>query len=233
MLKKVLAILAAVLGESIIVALNIILGKELPTEIIILNTVVCTLVYALWMSVYFIKWDKSSSSEGGWVGSLGIKIYGFSSYSAIAILAVIVMNLLSLSLTVQLIVHGVLLFMLLSTFFFGAGISSQVESVAKNEQEMISGIDSMKRMMRKLNDAAFMCSEMNPDLRTLIDDIQQDLRYLSPNKSVDAKELEDEFVEKVRELLPAFRNYRMNEDQIASQLGFLKHLVKNRKQVRN
>ena len=67
----------------------------------------------------------------------------------------------------------------------------------------------------------------------MIDEIQQNIRYLSPVKSSEAKDIENDYVSKVNALIPAFINYKMNEDSIAKQLSLLKHLIDNRKKIYN
>ena len=233
MKRKVLAILAVLLGETLIVTLNVMFGKSLPTDTLVLNIVICSLIYATFCSVFLIDFDRSEDNEGGWVASLGINIIAICSYGGAALLALIIMNIFGVPFKYQLLVHGILLFGFIGMLFLASASSSQVGRVAAKEQQLVSGLDTMRSAARKLNDHAFLCKDMDPGLRAIVDDIQQNLRFLSPNGSFEARDIEEEFAQRVTDLLPAFRNYKMNEDSIAEQLSFLKHLIDNRKQIKN
>lgn len=240
--STIYAILAAVLGEALIITLIILFSKGFPSNIIALNIIVGTLVFASSAWGLFVKWDRSEDKVGTWVGTLGVNLWGFGVYAVLALFAMILMNFCPgaditdsypVAFKYQLLVQGALFAFLVLTRFFGSAVAEQVENVYNKEQAVLSGLDEMKSATRRLQDAAFMCENMDPSLRTMLDDIQQDLRYLSPVKSSEARDLENDFVSKVNNLIPAFVNYKMNEDQIARQLGLLKHIIENRKKIYN
>ena len=230
------------MGEALIITLIILFSKGFPSNIIALNIIVGTLVFASSGWGLFVKWDRSEDKVGTWVGTLGVNLWGFGVYAVLALFAMILMNFCPgadisdsypVAFKYQLLVQGALFAFLVLTRFFASAVAEQVEDVYNKEQAVLSGLDEMKSATRRLQDAAFMCENMDPSLRTMLDDIQQDLRYLSPVKSSEARDLENDFVSKVNNLIPAFVNYKMNEDQIARQLGLLKHIIENRKKIYN
>lgn len=243
--KMLYAILAAMIGEALIVTLNILFRGELPDNVLVLNIVVCSIAYASSAWVFFIKWDKSPVDDkvGTWGGTLGVNLWGSSLYSFLVIVALFAMNLhvvvdeisdtYPIEFKYQLLVQGALLFFLIITRFSSHAVADQVENVYNKEAALVSGLDEMKSAARRLQDAVFVCSDVDPNLRKMIDDIQQNIRYLSPVKSSEAKDIESNYVNKVNTLIPAFINYKMNEDLIAKQLSLLKHLVDNRKKIYN
>lgn len=241
--KTIYAILAAVIGEAIIVTLNILFGEDLPDNVVVLNIIVCTLACVCSGWWLFVKWDRSEDTIGTWVGTLGVNIWGFSTYSTLSITALFVMNLHStvdtfsdtypVEFKYQLLVQGTLFMFLVISRFFSYTVAGQIENVHTKEQALVAGLDEMKAATRRLQDAAFMCEQMDPSLRSMLDDIQLNLRYLSPVKSSEAREIENDYVSRVNALIPAFINYKMNEESIARQLGLLKHLVDNRKKIYN
>ena len=241
--KIIFAILAAVIGEALIVTLNILFRGGLPDNVLVLNIIVCTLAYICsgWWLIF--KWDRSEDKAETWVGTLGVNLWGFGIYSVLSIIALFAMNLHAtvdsfsdtypVEFKYQLLVQGALFMFLILTRFFSHTVAGQVEKVHKKEQALVSGLDEMKAATRRLQDAAFLCETMDPSLRSMLDDIQLNIRYLSPVKSREAHEIEDDYVSKVNALITAFINYKMNEDSIAKQLGILKHLVDNRKKIYN
>lgn len=235
-MKKMFLISSLLIGEALIIALNVIFGGSLPTNVLVLNMIVSSVAYisASWM--FFVKWDRSEDVPGTWVGTLGVNLWGFGLYTVLAIAALLLMNLTGtnpVAFKYQLLVHAALFMFLLLTRFFSSAVAGQVWKVHEREQALVSGLDEMKSATRRLQDAAFMCEDMDPSLRAILDDIQQNLRYLSPVKSAEARDIENDYVSKVNALIPAFINYKMNEDNIAKQLGMLKHLIDNRKKIYN
>ena len=241
--KMIYAILAALVGEALIITLNILFRGDLPDNVLILNIVVCTLVFISSAWVFFIKWDRSDDKAGTWVGTLGVNLWGFSLYSFLALIALFAMNLhvvvdnvsetYPIEFKYQLLVHGILLLFLIITRFSSHAVAGQIKNVYNKETNLVSGLDEMKSATRRLQDAVFVCSDVDHDIRTMIDEIQQNIRYLSPVKSSEAKDIENDYVSKVNALIPAFINYKMNEDSIAKQLSLLKHLIDNRKKIYN
>lgn len=241
--KMLYAIIAAVLVEALIIWLNILFWDDVPTNVLVLNIIVCTLACACFAWPLFLKWDRSDDKTGSWVGTLGLNMRGLSAYAVLALVAMFVMNLrpvvesLSDSYPVafkyQLLVHAILLLILILTRFASHAVGEQVENVSSKEAVLTSGLDDMKSAMRRLQDAVFVCQDVDPGLRSMVDEIQQNIRYLTPVKSGEAREIEEDFVAKVNALIPAFINYKMNEDSIARQLSLLKHLVDNRKSIYN
>ena len=241
--KIIYAVLAVVIGEALIIALNILFRGDLPDNVLALNIIVCTLALICSGWWLFVRWDRSEDRVETWVGTLGVNLWGFSIYSTLSIIAMFVMNLHAtvdtfsdtypVEFKYQLLVQGALFIFLVLTRFFSHTVAGQVEKVQTKEQALVSGLDEMKAATRRLQDTVFMCENMDPSLRSILDDIQLNLRYLSPVKSREAHEIENEFVSKVNALIPAFINYKMNEDSIAKQLGILKHLVDNRKKIYN
>jgi hypothetical protein len=241
--KTVYAIIAAVLGEAIVIALNIIFRGDLPQNILILNIVVSTLIYVSSAWVYFIKLDRSDDKVGTWVGTLGVNLWGFNLYSLFALIALLAMNLhvivdqfsdtYPVDIKYQLLVHGILLIFLVTTRFFSKTVEGQVKNVYEKEEALKSGLEDMKSATRRLQDAIFVCEDVSPEIRKMMDSIQTDIRYLSPVKSREAKDIEADFVAKVNALIPAFINYKMNAESISKQIVLLSHIVDNRKKIYN
>lgn len=241
--KTVYAIIAAALGEAIVIALNIIFRGDLPQDILILNIVVSTLIYMSSAWVYFIKLDRSDDKVGTWVGTLGVNLWGFNLYSLLALIALLAMNLhvivdqysntYPVDIKYQFLVHGILLLFLVTTRFFSKTVEGQVKNVYEKEEALKSGLGDMKSATKRLQDAIFVCEDVSPEIRKMIDSIQTDIRYLSPVKSREAKDIEEDFVAKVNALIPAFTNYKMNADSISKQIILLSHIVDNRKKIYN
>ena len=241
--KNLMAIITAVLAEVLIIILNILLKGDLPGSVVALNIVVCTLIFASSACVMFIKWDRSEDKVSTWIGTLAIDIWGFSVYSILALAAMILMNSHAVvdsisdsypvAFKYQLLVHSILLAFLFFTRFLGHATADQITNVHVKEAAVRSGLDEMKSAVRRLQDAVFVCQDVSPEVRAQIDRLQQNVRYLSPVNTAEAKDLENDFVGKVNALIPAFINYKMNEDSIRRQVALLEHLFENRKKTYN
>ena len=241
--RAIYAILASALGEALIIFLNILFSGDLPDNVVILNIIVCTLVFASTAWTFFIKWDQSDDNVGTWVGTLGVNLWGFSLYSCFALVALFAMNLpfivelisgtYPVEFKYQLLVQSILLLFLIVTRFGSHAVAEQVENVHKKEDDLESGLDDMKSATRRLQDAIFVCENASPEICRMIDTMSGNIRYLSPVNSKEAKDIEEDFVPKVNALIPAFINYKMNEDSIRKQIALLIHLVDNRKRIYN
>lgn len=238
--KLLFGLLVLALGLAMVVMLNFLFGGHLPNNILTLNIIVSCLVFISFCCPLLVKWDKSEDKIGTWVGTLGLNIWAYTVYGVLAILAIILMNMTgAMEITgpvpfkYQFLVHAGLLLFLIFTRFGSSAIAEQVENVYKKEESLKAGREDMKSALRRLQDAVFVCDAAAPDVRQKIDALQEDLRFLSPANNREAQELEQEFVEKVNALIPAFINYKMNEDSIIKQVSVLKYTVDKRKAVRN
>ncbi len=241
-MRKILSILAAILGEAIIVTLILLISRDIPGEITALNIIVCTIAFALWARILFVKIDRSDDEVGSWVASLGIRLYGMLCYSFTAPVAAFLMNNTwilrdgfnrtePVSLKIQILIQAAFLLLLVLTGVFAGAAGNQVSAVHEKEKDLTAGPDRMRAAVRRLSDTAFMTEGISPEVKASIDNLAADLRFLSPVGTAEAKEYEQKFVSDIDFLLPSFINYKMNEAFIIRQLSLLRRTFETRKSL--
>lgn len=243
-MKTLFAFLITIIGEALVIGANIILFPTLPTDILALNCVVCSIIFLM---IIWPLWggliDKQDKHEK-WVATLGLGIAGFNWYCLLALAAIVCMNVGAfrfvhagdlyepLKFGYQLMIHLALLLVLLLTFWASHRTGEQVSEVYVKEKSMTAGVDEMRRAVRNLQDQLFVTDGIDPAHKQIVYQIEENLRFISPIGNDESRELEKKFVDIIAAMIPAFHDYRMNHDSIDRQLKLLMRTFENRKNVR-
>jgi len=230
--KKILSWLLLLFGEAIIITAFILFRGEMQTDILVLNIVVCSLVYGLFFFNYGTPWIDLKDKSQKQVGALGISWVTTWFYAILAIATMVAANtMLELAFVTQLIIHCVLLFFLFMWLLLSRHSADKVKEVYEAETKNRSGINEMKTAMQQLKDKTNGTDGLPEQLTQRIDALEENLRFISPANSSDAYELEKTFIEIVNELKFAISDYSMNEERIESNLKKLERIYQNRKSV--
>jgi len=109
--------------------------------------------------------------------------------------------------------------------------ADKVQEVYNDETKNRNGINEMKAAMKSLKDKMNNSSDLPADFTNRIDEIEQNLRFLSPANNGEAYELEESFVTVCGTIYNAIFNYSMNEEQIEQNLKKLERIYQNRKKI--
>jgi hypothetical protein len=133
--------------------------------------------------------------------------------------------------TNQIIIHGILFFLLLLGLFMAFSSSDKVREVYFEEKQNRDRIDEMKKVTKELQLKLDAMNNIPAEIVDRINELQENLRYLSPSNSSDSVGLESKFVEEVRVLSNCFADNPLNMEKIISNIKNCERTYKERKQV--
>ena len=230
--KKLISLLLFLFGEAIIIASFILFGKNTPSNILILNIIISSLVFGLFFFGYSAPWIDLKDKTQKQVGSLGVSwLFIWLYFFLAAGLLIAGYFVPELTFKVQLVFHCALLFLFLLGQYAASRSAAKVAEVYEQETKNRDGINDMKAAMRQLKNKMAELNGLPEWFTQRVDAFDEGVRFLSPTNSKEACELEKSFVEIVNGLLFAITDFSMNEAQIESTLKKLDRLFQNRKNI--
>jgi chromate transporter len=96
-----------------------------------------------------------------------------------------------------LLVHAALLVILVLGLLASMSVADVVGEVYEEQQQQRAGVDDMRRAMRKLKTKVDCCMEpITPEHKGRIEELAENLRFITPANVNEAFEMEQEFVDK-------------------------------------
>lgn len=230
--RRKLSLIALVLGEILLITAFLLLGTNLATNILILNIVVTSLVYALFfVDVLFpcIRLGKQQSIE---VGSLGVRWFFTWIYAFVAIGVMLCANIFfSWFFVLQFVIQAILIFLLILGMIAVLSAADRVGEVPISENSIRSGVSEMKQVMNNLKIQISTLSDLPENLVHRINSLNENLRYISPANTIEAREIENLFCQEANNMLIVISNYKYNTTTIENHLKKMEMLYQNRKSV--
>jgi len=229
--KKIIAFLLLLFGEALMIVCFLHFGRSLPNVVLTLNIVVSSIIYALYFIDIIIPWvnfkDKSQKS----IGSIGLRWFFTFFYMLLAIGAIIFFNTLApiVNIATQIIVHGVLLFLLLLGLFMAVSSSGKVQEIFMEEKKNRDRIDEMKKVTKEDQLKLDQMTNIPPDIITRMSEIHENLRYISPSDNYGAIELEGNFITQMRAVSNCLFGSPLNFDRIIENIQNCERTYKERK----
>jgi hypothetical protein len=109
--------------------------------------------------------------------------------------------------------------------------SDKVREVYFEEKQNRDRIDEMKKVTKELQLKLDAMNDIPAEIVNRINELQENLRYLSPSNSSDSLGLESKFVEEMRVLSSCFVDNPLNFEKIISNIKNCERTYKERKQV--
>lgn len=231
-LKRLLSWVALLGGEALIIAIFILYGQSLEDRELLLNIVVMSIIYGLYFIDIFVPWvdwyDKSKKK----VATIGIRWTVTIIYTIAAIAVMIGCNWIGdASFQLQLLIQCALLLMLIigfAAFMFAADKTQQVNAIETNNSNDLA---RMRTAMRSLKDRMYSVSNLPQSVVSRINRLEEDIRYISPSASAEARDYERRFVSAMTDLSVMISNYAMNESKIENVLSAAERIYQNRKSI--
>lgn len=236
--KNIFLWLLLFLGQALIIAGFILFrGERIPDNIFVLNTVISSFVYWVLFLNYRIPWIDLKDKSQKQIGALGITWFVTLFYAALAIGTMLV-NLISInvvsfnySFNIQIILHGVWLFLFSLGMWYSRHSSDKVQAVHQEQTKNRSGINDMKAIMRELKNKMNSSAGLPEDFIRRINTLEENLRFISPSANQEAHDLETSFIATVGDIGFAISDYSMNAERIENNLKNLERIYQNRKNV--
>jgi hypothetical protein len=230
--KKIVSWLLLLLGEALIITAFILLGGNLTDRILALNIVVSSIIYGLFFVDILVPWIDFKDKSQKRVGSMGIRWLVTWLYAAAAIIVMLAANVVyDLLFSTQLLLHGVLLFLLFLGLLASLHAKNKVNELYHTETASRNGIVEMKKAMQSLKNKISETANLPNHFIQRINELEEKLRFISPTENAEAHELEYSFIETVHAIRFALTDYSLNEEQIENNLKKCDRLYQNRKQI--
>ena len=192
----------AIFGESLILASFLCFGKN--SKELWLNFTVTSIIYCLWFSQRIFPLIKISLKDKSQkeVSSLGIRLFAVILYSLLAIIAMVAFNWQRgvVSFGVQLITQLILLFIFFVFVVWGMNAEKNTENVYEKEQKLNEGKNNLKVAVSLLRQKLSAKNDFPDWILNRIKNLEEDVRYLSPNGTAQAQTLEKLFVDTLKNL---------------------------------
>ena len=113
----------------------------------------------------------------------------------------------------QMIIHGILFFLLLVGLYFVFYASQKVGEVFIEETGIRSRIDEMKRATREIKLKADLTKNFPSDINIKVTALLENLRFISPSNDGEAMNLEVRYLKEIRDLQDCLFDNPMNYDK--------------------
>lgn len=181
----------------------------------------------------FIRLVDINKNQPRQIATLGVRWYFVGLY---AILSIIVM-ILGFHYEWSSFLQGCLQVGCLMIIILGMAAAGhagdQVEIIAKEESDMLAGRSSMSTALQQLKDELTLTTNVPLFVTNQVEDFSGRLRFISPNNSIEAKALEQQFCELCDNIRFSLTNVAMNEDAIKTNLSRMDITLNNRKNLFN
>jgi hypothetical protein len=222
----------ALFGEVLIVLGFLHFGKNLQSEILTLNIVVSSIIYCLVFVDFIFPWVNLKDKAQKQIGSIGLRWFFTYLYIALAIGAMVIFNTVKpVHFANQLLIHGVLFFVVLLGLFLAFSSSDKVREIYFEEKTNRDRIDEMKKATKELQLKLDAMNNIPTEIISRLNELQENLRYLSPSNNNEALVLEGKFIEEVRILSNCFSKEPLNMEIVISNIKNCERTYKERKQI--
>lgn len=224
MTRKILSWLALAICEVILIAAFVIFGDNMATEIMVLDIVVCSIIIGLFFIDILRPWGDEHTSR---IGSMGMRWTFTIIYAVAAIALMLLLN--PNNFTLQLLVQGGLVALLILGMSGVLSGQEQIVSVKDQEQVRLNGRDDVIRawqsLLQKMEFDPATPAEIIEQVRT----ISQQLRYLSPSNNPQAAQLDNQLVMDAQSIAYMTGDYALNMNQIKQKLHDTAYTLQQRR----
>ena len=227
-----LSLIALVLGEILLITAFLLLGTNLATNILILNIVVASVVYALFFVDVLFPWVSLRKKQPTEIGSLGVRWIFTWIYAFTAIGVMLCGNVFfSWIFVLQFIIQAILIFLLVLGMVAVLSVTNRVGEITVDESHIRAGVSEIKQVMHNLKIQISTLPDLPENLIYRINSLNENLRYISPANTIEAREIENLFCQEANNMSIVISNYKYNIATIENHLKKMEILYQNRKSV--
>jgi hypothetical protein len=230
--KKLFSLFIALFGAALIILGFLHFGKNVQSEILTINIVISLMVYCLVFVDFVFPWVNLKDKAQKQIGSIGLRWFFTYIYIVLAIGAMVIFNSVKpIHFINQIIIHAVLFFILLLGLFLAFSSSDKVREVYFEEKQNRDRIDEMKRATKELQLRLDAMNNIPTEIISRINELQENLRYLSPSNNNDAIVLETKFLDEIKSLHSCFSDSPINMEAVIINIKNCERTFKERKKV--
>ena len=231
MKSKILSWGAFVLGLALIICGWFLLGDRTVVSNFVLNIVVSVVIYCFLFMDLLISWRKPEDKADSRIGNTGLRWGVVFIYIAAAVVIMILSNVMNLSFLVRLFLHGIAVVGLVAGFAMVSHSATNMSKVDTVQREERAGVELMRRELKALHYDVMDKGGIPQEIISRINNLLEEMRFISPSNSDEAKELEDYFVNVVGRARLMVSSYTLEAEALAAEVAKIERVLKDRKSV--
>lgn len=233
-MKKIFAILIFLLGVALIVASMLLIPLNLVQEVLIMDIVVLSIIWSLlsYDILVPLATDKAQY-EAPEVGHWGVVWAGQLWYIIPALLIGILGAIFTWDFIYQLLAQCACLIGLLFVFLFSYFTRHAIRKTAAYEKTLLDGRAQMCKALREVQDMLVVYPDGANQIRQSVNDIESQLRYITPSEKQEARDYETTFINLAKEVVIALPHLSTDEHAIEQTLARMQHILSRRKEIKD
>jgi hypothetical protein len=230
--KKMLPILLLFLGESLIIVFFILFCNSKQQDITILEIVVSSIIYFLFFINLLTPWIDFSDVSQKKVGAIGFYWFVTFIYSILTIGGLIYFNSYDFRpFSTQLFYYCVLVLFLLIGLFLSFSSSDKVSEIYFDEKIRRDQIMNLNKAIQDLKRSLVNMNSIPQSFLTRIDELQENIRFLSPCNNDTATDLEISLLNQINNLKDNLLNSTFDLEKNNSILNIAENTYRERKKI--
>ena len=231
-IKKVTLFLLVYIGEALIIISFLYFGRNFTIRILTLNIIVSSIIYSLFFFEFLFPIVDFKDKSHKTIGSLGLRWIFKSSYTVVSIVAMVIFNTVKpIDFNSQIIIQGILLFLLSIGLFMAMSASEKVHEVYLEEKDIHNRVENINITTNEIQSKLKQMKDIPVELSTRINTLKENLRFISPSNNNDAFELETKFLNELKAIQERLFDIPLNNDKIIENIQNCERFFKERKQI--
>lgn len=236
---RIMSLLLGIVGEILIAALFFwVIPDALPTNILVLDFVVVSLVYWLWIYNILkpaVNFKEPSHKQ---VGGLGVRWISLSLYTFLAVGFVVYTLWAGITgeiplwdFPVLVIIQAGLLFFLCGGLITSEHIMQKTKDIYEEQKVLKTGKHDVKKMVQQLLFVSEDTSGIPHDIKERLKKIAGETRYLSPSVSEHCIALDADIIKNCDTIIAALADYDLNKKTVTDQIDSLERNLERRRRA--
>lgn len=228
--KYIYAALLLLVGEALIIISFLYFGSSLAANILTLDIIVSSIIYSLLFIDILLPMCDFKDKSQKIVGSLGIRWFITGVYKLFAIGAMAIFIFYKpLDFNVQIIIHGILFFLLLIGLYSASTASDKVEEIFYDESQRMNHLTEMRKSIQNLQLKLYQTSNISPEIIAGISNLQEELRFITPSNNPESVDLEADFLKEIKAINDAIFEIPLNHEKIVARINNCQRICSARK----
>jgi len=230
--NKTFSVLLLIAGELLIIISFFYFGRNLDTNLLVLNIIVSLIIYSLFFIDILIPMVDFKDKSQKTIGSIGLRWFFTLLYTLTAIGVMVIFNEVKpIDINSQIIIHAILIFFLSLGIYFAVSSSTKVNKVFLVEEQNLSHMDEMKKATMKVQLKLEQINNIPNEIISRITTLQENLRFISPCDNPKAFELETKYLNEMNAVQDCLFNIPINYKKIIEIFQNCEKTYNERKQI--
>jgi hypothetical protein len=228
-LKNILSRGAFALGFVLVICGWLLFGDRSDKGVFVLDIIVSLFVYSVLFSDFLISWYRPEDKTQRRIVNLGLRWGATTFYAMVAISIIVLSHIFSWPFGVILFAHGIAIVLLIVGCSLIVHSASNIASVTHQHDIVLAGLDMMRREVKALHYDIMDKGTIPTEISQRVAQLVEDMRFISPANSEDARDLEQRFVDIIGRVRIMVTSFTLNNEELAAELSKAERILKERK----